>query len=456
MPDLEKDMEMDVQKESTESSSEHHSHHHSHHSHHRHHSHHHHHHHHSHSHRSKPKQERKRRAFKQFLRKNRKKIALICIAVLFCVCSIVAGLFMDNLIHRNDDSQTNGIAFTEGQLSVSVSVFDQPVEVTNTATRALLASPAGNVSDLYKQYRGFEMRLDRGLPMTLSYSVNAAPKGYVVAKAVFSVADNQQLTDPMRLAPAAGKESVECVNLKTGTTYYYRLDLTFTNGVQSAVLGSFKTKAGPRMITVDGGYNMRDVGGWKTADGRQIKQGLLYRGCELDGATKPQYLLTEVGKNTMLTQLRIKTELDMRSKTDTTKDALGATVKHVYYDAPMYTTTFVEGHNENIRRLFADLANPAIYPAYIHCAYGQDRTGTMIYLLGALLGMNETDMLTDYNLSGLYHGVVSTDEMNAFVRRVNELPGDTLAQKVEGYLKSVGVTDGEIQSIRSIFLEDVQ
>lgn len=455
MPDLEKDMEMDVQKENEASSSEHHHHHSHHHSHHSYHGHHHHH-HHSHSRRSKPKQERKRRAFKQFLRKNRKKIALICVALLFCVCSVVAGVLMDSLVNRNDVSENTGIAYTEGQLSVSVSVFDGPVEVTNTAARALLAAPTSRVSDLYKQYRGFEVRLDRGLPVTLSYSISAAPQGYEVASAVFSVADNEQMTSPLRLAPVAGKEAVECTNLKTGTTYYYRLDLTFTNGVQSAVLGRFTTMEGPRMLTVDGGCNMRDVGGWKTADGKRVKQGLLYRGCELDGATKPQYLLTEAGKNTMLTQLQIKTELDMRSKTDTTTDALGAGVKHTYYDAPMYTTTFVEGHNENVRRLFSDLADPACYPAYIHCAYGQDRTGTMIYLLGALLGMNETDLMTDYNLSGLYHGVVSTDEMNAFVRRVQELPGDTLAQKVEGYLKSIGVTDGEIQSIRSIFLEDAQ
>ena len=36
----------------------------------------------------------------------------------------------------------------------------------------------------------------------------------------------------------------------------------------------------------------------------------------------------------------------------------------------------------------------ASYPIYMHCTYGMDRTGTMCYLLGALLGMSEEDIVT--------------------------------------------------------------
>jgi len=435
------------------SSSERHSHHHHHH-HHRHHRSHH------HNRQSRSKKKNTRRAFKQFLRKNRKKLIFLSIALLFCVCSIAAGTFMDNIVHwRDGGSATPSLTVTEGQLRIAVSVFDQPVSIVNSAAQALLdASEDTAVRDVYQQYSGQEVRLDRGQPVKLSYSISGAPQGYMVAEAVFSVADNEQMTAPMRLVPEKGQESVECVNLKSGTVYYYRLDITFTNGVKSAVLGSFTTEPGLRMITVDGGYNMRDVGGWIATNGKRVRQGLLYRGCELDGAVEPKYTLTDLGKSTMLTVLNIKTDMDLRTQTEVPDgtDALGQNVKHVYYNVPMYTAVFNEQNKETMRRIFADLADPANYPAYLHCTYGQDRTGTVCYLLGALLGVDKADLMKDYDLSGLHHGNVSTDEMNTFVRRINELPGTTLSEKVEGYLLDVGVTSAQVQSIRDIFLEEAQ
>lgn len=437
------------------SSAERHSHHH-----HHHHSHRSHHHSHYRNHRSRSKKENKRRAFRQFLRKNRKRLIFVSIALLFCACSILAGTFMDSIIHWGDAGHAvPAPTVTEGQLRISVSVFDQPVSLANAAVQALLdASDSTAVRDVYKQYKGQENRLDTGVPVTLSYAISGAPQGYTVTKAVFLVADNEQMTSPRRFTVEEGQESVACENLRTGTAYYYRLDVTFDNGVATAVLGSFTTAAGPRLLTVDGGYNMRDVGGWTTISGKRVKQGLLYRGCELDGTVESKYTLTAAGKSTMLTVLNIKTDMDLRTQTEVPNgtDALGRNVKHVYYSVPLYTAVFSEQNQETMRKLFADLADPANYPAYLHCTYGQDRTGMVCYLLGALLGVDKADLMKDYDLSGLHHGYVATEEMNAFVRRLHELPGITLSEKVEGYLLGLGVTPAQIQSIRDIFLEEVK
>ena len=82
----------------------------------------------------------------------------------------------------------------------------------------------------------------------------------------------------------------------------------------------------------------------------------------------------------------------------------------------------------------------------------QDRTGTVCYLLEALLGVDEVSLMKDYQLSGLHHGGVSADEMSEFVGRLKGLSGATMQEKVEGYLLSIGVTAEEIASIRHIFL----
>ena len=38
---------------------------------------------------------------------------------------------------------------------------------------------------------------------------------------------------------------------------------------------------------------------------------------------------------------------------------------------------------------------------YFHCTHGADRTGTIAYLIEALLGVDESDRITDYELTTL-------------------------------------------------------
>ena len=457
--------EKDVATEQEHRSSSGHSHHsHHHHSHHSHHHHHHHKHHHHRKRKSSSKNSRNKQAFKQFLRNNRKKLIVFCAALFFCMCSVLAGTFMDNILHREEDFSGTGTGgstevVTEGMVSIGVSVFDQPVSLINSAVQAHLEAPVeSDVHEIHTQYNGDNVRLDTGAPLKLSYKIAAAPSNYVVSSAVFTLSENADLSNPVRQTVPAGQDAVEFTNLKTGTAYYYRLDVTFTNGVESAVLGDLTTAYGPRMMMVDGGYNLRDVGGWLVSGGKRIKQGLLYRGCEIDGAVEPKYCLTETGKSYMLTQMNIKTDMDLRNKADTPNgaDVLGANVKHTYYGAPQYADALAAISNDTMRRIFADLADPAQYPAYLHCTYGLDRTGTVCYLLGALLGMDADNLLKEYQLSAMSQGYVANDEMAQFVQQVNALPGFILSEKVETYLLGVGVTPAQIQSIRDIFLEDVQ
>jgi len=249
---------------------------------------------------------------------------------------------------------------------------------------------------------------------------------------------------------------VDVFHLKTGTKYFYQINLTFNNDKEATVGGTFKTSYGPRVLTVSGVYNLRDIGGIKTSDGRTIKQGLLYRGCEIDGAVEKKYSITPEGLNTMLTVLGIKTDMDLRLPSDNKygTDALGAGVKHEYYSSPMYANIFHGGENaEKVRAIFSDLADPDNYPIYLHCTYGQDRTGTICYLLECLLGVDEASMMKDYQLSGLHHGDVSSEAMSDFVDSVKALPGYTMTQKIEGWLLSIGVTQAEIDSIRDIFVD---
>ena len=209
-----------------------------------------------------------------------------------------------------------------------------------------------------------------------------------------------------------------------------------------------------RILSIDGILNVRDIGGWETTSGQTIQYGLLYRGTELDGGVEPTYLLTDKGRYDMISTLGIRYDLDLRAASDNKGDALGANVIHENYAVGMYSDIFNGDNPALVRNIFAELAHKDNYPIYLHCTYGRDRTGTICYLLEALLGVSDKDLLRDYELSAFTDSYVNSVDFAVFVDRISQLEGNTTQEKVEGYLKSIGVTDAEIASIREIFLVD--
>lgn len=341
-------------------------------------------------------------------------------------------------------------------LNISLPIFSEEVAVVDPAVKAYLgAGAAVSATDIYRIYYDEGDRFDIGVPVKLFYNITGVPEGYTVKSVEFAVAENAELDSPYTAKASGYKAEVDVYNLKTGTKYYYSVSVAFENGAETVVSGSFKTAAGPRLMNVAGVYNMRDIGGWVTEDGTVINQGLLYRGCEIDGAIESTYAITPEGVAVMLNTLGIKTDMDLRNPelTPNASDALGDGVEHIYYAGPMYAEIFTSKKAaEKMRTIFSDLADESNYPIYMHCTYGQDRTGTVCYLLEALLGLSEEDLMKEYQLSAFFHGYQPMDDMNAFVEAFKSQPGATMSEKAEGYLLSIGVTADEIANIRRIHL----
>ncbi len=447
--------------------------------------HHHHHHHHHSSHRRHKKKHgsRGKENFKNFIKYNKHYLIYAALTLALVLCLVLLGSRMDEYggeIPQNDPTDTSqveeestssstapetepadtsqvpeGDIFSD-KIQVNVPIFADKVDIVTPVVEAYMKLDLNaSVEDFYDQYKATAPRLDVSLPVNLEYELTGIPEGDCVQTVEFVVADNPNFQNPriFKTQDSAGK--AEFYNLKTGTQYYYCINFTFESGAATSVSGSFQTENGPRLLMVDGVRNIRDFGGWTTVDGLTIKQGLLYRGQELDGAVEPTYQITAEGLSTMLSVLGVKMDMDLRLPTDNPygTDALGLGVKHEYYAAPMYGNALRGEENiEKMRRIFSDLANADNYPIYLHCTYGQDRTGTVCYLLGALLGVDAASLAKDYRLSALCYSCVSEEAFADFVVRVQALPGNTLSAKVEGYLLSIGVTQQEIASIRTIFL----
>ncbi|MBQ4137787.1 MAG: tyrosine-protein phosphatase, partial [Clostridia bacterium] len=135
---------------------------------------------------------------------------------------------------------------------------------------------------------------------------------------------------------------------------------------------------------------------------------------------------------------------------------LGKNIPRKFYDMVYYNQIFTEEGKEKVYDVFYDLALKKNYPVYLHCTYGVDRTGTICFLLEALLGVPEETLLFDYSLSYLYFLHVTSDNLKPFLEEFKStVEGDTLKEKAENYLLSVGITPLQIDSIREIFLEDI-
>ncbi len=214
---------------------------------------------------------------------------------------------------------------------------------------------------------------------------------------------------------------------------------------------------------VDGVTNVRDLGGWSIGNGKRVKQGLIYRCGRLNEnkTETPVAKITEKGIETMRTQMKIKSEMDLRKTSNNeigglTASLLGDDVN--YFSCPMgYDYNMLTTNTDVVRRIFSDiLSKEENYPLIFHCSIGTDRTGMIAFLINGLLGVDINDLYRDYLFSNF--GDIGGDRdiigiTFNYIATIQTTKGKTLSEKIENYLLSIGVQQSEINSIRTILSE---
>ncbi|GAA3382021.1 tyrosine-protein phosphatase [Cryptosporangium minutisporangium] len=164
------------------------------------------------------------------------------------------------------------------------------------------------------------------------------------------------------------------------------------------------TAATTRNLPLPGTYNVRDAGGYATADGGTVRRRLLIRADGLAG-------LDDTGR-TQLAELGIRTVIDLRenAEVEIAPDALGdlpIRYRHLPAFAGMAAERrprsleeaydlMVDDCGDALAAIVAALAEPDALPAVVHCTAGKDRTGLTIALVHALLGVAPADVEADY------------------------------------------------------------
>ncbi len=303
-----------------------------------------------------------------------------------------------------------------------------------------------NYSSQYIQYRDFYYPNN----VTFTWSV-AKPADYYR----LTISLNSDLSDGESYILSSPSFTHD--HLFTGRKYFWRVDAVYEDKTLRSSVYTFDTLMSPRTVRIEGVSNTRDFGGYITETGKRVKQGMIYRGANLDG-------ITDAGRSYMLDTLGIATDMDVRNGSSR---PLGDRAKFYSFNGAAYIGDLENAEKciifGNEVKVFADQSN---YPIYLHCQIGRDRTGTLACVINALLGVDEKTLRMEYELSIFSSaGTTNTpaenlnvlhDSVNSVIRRINQFSGSTLAQRTENFLISAcGVTAQQIQSIRNILLEDV-
>ena len=88
---------------------------------------------------------------------------------------------------------------------------------------------------------------------------------------------------------------------------------------------------------------------------------------------------------------------------------------------------------------------------------GKDRTGTLAFLLEAMLGVDDEELNRDWECSGFTNpGAWFCHEklFNQIYDVINKYPGANTREKTEAYLRECGLTDADFAKLRKLLLED--
>lgn len=165
-------------------------------------------------------------------------------------------------------------------------------------------------------------------------------------------------------------------------------------------------------LDIEGCFNIRDAGGWATEGGRQMRTGVLYR------ADDP-VRLTEEGRR-RIAELGLRAVIDLRQQAQFDRGyAFGdADITHhiptvdrvIDVENPprfeqatdivaLYEDMVVRGGPQIVRAVDTVAEFIADGPVLVHCVAGKDRTGLVVALIQAALGVPRDSIVAEYALS---------------------------------------------------------
>ena len=248
-----------------------------------------------------------------------------------------------------------------------------------------------------------------------------------------------------------------------GVTYYNQVPNAETPFASTNAAGTLKSLDQLRWLNTTVaiinpyplGVNTRDLGGW-ACDGGKVKYGMLVRGGEPN----------EVDKDLMVNQVGIRTELQLLPKRESRRTY--STWGIDFFANPTENSSVNYSLSpKSLWKFYLQVVFDSVShdkPVYFHCGIGADRTGTIAVMLEALLGVSQSDIDKDYELTNFY--VVqptvlrrrNVDHYKNYIEQIKNVPlvgglSDTFANHAISFAVSLGFTTDEINAYRNACID---
>jgi len=257
---------------------------------------------------------------------------------------------------------------------------------------------------------------------------------------------------------------------------------------------SFQTEE-HRLLPMDGSHNTRELGGYKTTDGKTIKWGKLFRSDKLSDISKTdQAYLQNLGIKKIIdfrseqekaedpniiptgisyVEMPISVDGAMRSKIEAVlKGETDREVQSFLIDANKeFVTNYADVYENFLRGLIDEDA-----PTLFHCTAGKDRAGFAAAITLIALGVSKEDVINDYmktnaftqerieeilgqiELMSLYQSDVEILRPLLGVEQIYIETAFRTAEDKYGSLENfirdgLNISDEDIQKLRNKFLE---
>ena len=255
-----------------------------------------------------------------------------------------------------------------------------------------------------------------------------------------------------------------------------------------------------RHLDLEGAYNLRDIGGYETVDGRMTRPRTLYRSDSLHNlAPDSQRALVSEGLRTVV-DLRVTEAVTQHPNVFVESTEVNYNWVNVMGDEPLVEVSdinvsalgpdrppdiyaaILDVRREWMGRVVKLLAAPGTLPALYHCNSGRDRAGLVTMLLLSIAGVPAETIVEDYSSSATYlwrripdreagarlrldpEGFDDSEEFQqAFETERNIAPPHAMRTSIEHlqreydgvrpYLTGAGVTDEELERLRAAMVK---
>lgn len=212
-----------------------------------------------------------------------------------------------------------------------------------------------------------------------------------------------------------------------------------------------------REVKLQGAINFRDIGGYKTKDGKEVKWGKIYRSAEISRLTnsdlekleamKIHYVLDFRGPAEVAAgadkvpnaAIRISLPAGSEEVGDRSKmfKSMSTATEGDSIMLPFYSN--IDAYPKRYKPMFEALINNANDSALVyHCTAGKDRTGIATALILYALGVDEQTIMSDY-LATNYYRKSDNGRMRKMLidtYHINEAVVDDVLGVKETYLKA--------------------